>query len=210
MRYVTFALLSRYLLNMSRAWLFVFNARSSIYSKSPFTPKSVMNKPQAEGKVISRLYSRTQENKFNTLIKHNKTQLVVYLKSFLLISMVELDQGYSNLAREIHFRADFSSKPNQTHLSMLICLQDNKKITGRWVWSGLELNSAKKSVSHEPDLSITELDHQRSAAKTSVNKMRCCLTYLINAGLRHILSLHFTVLIIFDEYWICFFVRGMN
>ncbi len=35
-------------------------------------------------------------------------------------SMVDLDQGYSNLAREIHFRADFSSKPNQTHLSMLI------------------------------------------------------------------------------------------
>ncbi len=28
----------------------------------------------------------------------------------------------------------------------------------------------------------------------------CCLTYLIIAGLRHILSLHFTVLINFDEY----------
>ncbi len=63
--YVTFALLSRYFLIMSRAWLFVFNTRSSIYSKckSPFTPKSVMNKPQAEGKVNSRLYSRTQKKK---------------------------------------------------------------------------------------------------------------------------------------------------
>ncbi len=34
--------------------------------------------------------------------------------------MVELDQGYSNLARKIHFRAEFSSNSNQTHLSMLI------------------------------------------------------------------------------------------
>ncbi len=51
---------------------------------------------------------------------------------------------------------------------------------------------------------MIELDHQRSAAKTLVNKMGldtlCCLTYLIIAGLRHILSLHFTVLIHFDEY----------
>ncbi len=43
-----------------------------------------------------------------------------------------------------------------------------------------------------------------SAAKTSVNKWDsihlCCLTYLIIAGLHHILSLHFTVLIHFDEY----------
>ncbi len=29
-------------------------------------------------------------------------------------------QGYSNLAREIHFPAEFNSNPNQTHLSMLI------------------------------------------------------------------------------------------
>ncbi len=41
-----------------------------------------MNKPQAEGKVNSRLYRRTQE-KFNTLQqkkKNNKAQLLVYLK----------------------------------------------------------------------------------------------------------------------------------
>ncbi len=38
----------------------------------------------------------------------------------------------------------------------------------------------------------------------------CCLTYLIIAGLRYILSLHFTALIIFDEYWICFFMSGIN
>ncbi len=45
--------------------LIVFNTISSNYSKckSPFTPKSVMNKPQAEGKVNSRLKSRTQEKK---------------------------------------------------------------------------------------------------------------------------------------------------
>ncbi len=53
---------------------------------------------------------------------------------------------------------------------------------------------------------MVELDHQRSAANTLVNKMSldtvylCCLTYLIIAGLHHILSLHFTVLIHFDEY----------
>ncbi len=51
---------------------------------------------------------------------------------------------------------------------------------------------------------MVELDHQRSAANTLVNKIRldmlCCLTYLIIAGLRHFLSLHFTVLINFDEY----------
>ncbi len=54
------------------------------------------------------------------------------------------------------------------------------------------------------DYYYVELDHQRSAANTSVNKMRleylCCLTYLIIAGLCHILSLYFTVLIHFDEY----------
>ncbi len=53
-------------------------------------------------------------------------------------------------------------------------------------------------------ISMIELDHQRSAAKTLVNKMGLdtfvLLTYLIIAGLRHILNLHFTVLIHFDEY----------
>ncbi len=74
--------------------MFVFNIRSSNYSKckSPFTPKSVMNKRQAEGRVNSRLYSRTQE-KFNTRqqLKNNEAQLLVYLKSFLVISIVKLD-----------------------------------------------------------------------------------------------------------------------
>ncbi len=58
MRYITFALLFKY-----EQVLIVLNTRSSNYSKckSPFTPKSVMNKSQAEGKVNSRLYSRTQE-----------------------------------------------------------------------------------------------------------------------------------------------------
>ncbi len=52
MRYVTFALLFKY-----EQGLIVFNTINSNYSKckSPFTPKSVMNKPQPEGKVNSRL-----------------------------------------------------------------------------------------------------------------------------------------------------------
>ncbi len=54
-----------------------------------------MNKPQAEGRVNSRLYSRTQKKKVqhSSAIKNknNETQLLVYLKYFLIISMVELD-----------------------------------------------------------------------------------------------------------------------
>ncbi len=63
MRYVTFALLFKY-----EQGLIVFNTISCNYSKCKAlsTPKSVMNKPQPEGKVNSRVYSRTQE-KFNTL-----------------------------------------------------------------------------------------------------------------------------------------------
>ncbi len=82
-------------------------------------------------------------------LKNNEAQLLVYLKSFLLISMVELDQ-------------------------------------------------------------------QRSAAKTLVNKMGLDTFVLYNiiliiAGLRHILSLYFTVLIHFDEYKICvFFASEIN
>ncbi len=50
---------------------------------------------------------------------------------------------------------------------------------------------------------MVELDHQRTAAKTLVNKMGLDTFVLFNiiiAGLLHILSLHFTVLIHFDEY----------
>ncbi len=54
---------------------------------------------------------------------------------------------------------------------------------------------------------MVELDHQRSAANTLASKMRLetfvFLTCLIIAGLRHNLSLYFTVLIHFDEYSIC-------
>ncbi len=50
MRYVTFALLLRYFLNMSRAWLFLIQEVVIIANVSPFTPKSVMNKPQAQGR----------------------------------------------------------------------------------------------------------------------------------------------------------------
>ncbi len=56
-----------------------------------------MNKPQAEGKVNSRLYSRTQEKvqHSSAIKKNNEAQLLVYLKSFLLISMIELDNQRS-------------------------------------------------------------------------------------------------------------------
>ncbi len=53
-----------------------------------------MNKPQAEGKVNSRLYSRTQKKKVqhsSAIKKNNNEQLLICLKSFLLISMVEQD-----------------------------------------------------------------------------------------------------------------------
>ncbi len=40
------------------------------------------------------------------------------------------------------------------------------------------------------------------SSKVSSKHVLCCLTYLIIAGFLHILSLHFTVLIHFDEYWI--------
>jgi len=58
----------------------------------PFTPKSVMNKPQAEGKVNSGEEGSTL---FSNKKKNNEAQLLVYLKSFLIISMVELDHQRS-------------------------------------------------------------------------------------------------------------------
>ncbi len=69
--------------------MFVFNTINYIYSqcKSPFTPKSVLNKPQTEGRV----------NQVCTVEKfqHSSAQLLVYIKSFLLINMVELDHQSS-------------------------------------------------------------------------------------------------------------------
>ncbi len=63
MHYVTFALLFKY-----EQGFVVFNTISCNYSKcKALSPKSVMNKPQAEGKVNSRVKSRAQEKKFNTL-----------------------------------------------------------------------------------------------------------------------------------------------
>ncbi len=51
---------------------------------------------------------------------------------------------------------------------------------------------------------MVELDHQMSAANTLVNKMRLDILVLFNifnfCSLRHILSLHFIVLIHFYEY----------
>ncbi len=72
---VTFALLFKY-----EQGLIVFNIRSCNYSKckSPFTPKSVMNKPQPEGKLNSRLYSRPQEKKVHhsSAIKKQSSTIV--------------------------------------------------------------------------------------------------------------------------------------
>ncbi len=85
MRYITFALLSRYFLNMIRAWLFVFNTRSSIYSKcKAFHTKKCTEETSGWRKSKSRLYSRTQKKKVqhSSAIKNknNEAQLLVYLK----------------------------------------------------------------------------------------------------------------------------------
>ncbi len=56
-----------------------------------------MNKPQAKGKVNSRVKSRARRRS-STLFsnkKNNEAQLLVYLKSFFLISMIELDHQRS-------------------------------------------------------------------------------------------------------------------
>ncbi len=54
-----------------------------------FTPKSVMNKPQTEGRVN---HVCTEEHRRRSTLFSNKKTMLVYLKSFLLINMVELDQ----------------------------------------------------------------------------------------------------------------------
>ncbi len=75
--------------------MFDFNTiRFCIYSKckSPFTPKSVINKPQAEGRVN---HVCTVERRRSSTLFSNKKTMLVYLKSFLIISMVELDHQRS-------------------------------------------------------------------------------------------------------------------
>ncbi len=91
---VTLVLLLHYFLNLDRACLFVFNIKSTIFSKckSSFTPK--------KWKVNSHPYSRTQGAEGSTLFsnKKNKTieaQMLNLSKNILLISMVELDHQRS-------------------------------------------------------------------------------------------------------------------
>ncbi len=62
----------------------------------PFTPKSVKNKPQTEERVNSRLYSGTQKKKVqhSSAIK-KQSSTIVNVKSFLRISMVELEHQMS-------------------------------------------------------------------------------------------------------------------
>ncbi len=84
---------------MSRLDCFLIQEVVIIANVKPFHTKSVMNKPQAEGKVNSRVKSRAQEKKdqHSSAIKkqNNEAQLLVYLKSFFLISMIELDHQRS-------------------------------------------------------------------------------------------------------------------
>ncbi len=87
-----------------------------------------MNKTQAEGRVNNVCTVERRRRSSTLLLKNNETQLLASLKSFLLISMVELD--------------------HQRSAAMLI------------KWDLIYL---------------------------------CCLTYLIIAGLHHILSLRFIV-----------------
>ncbi len=57
-----------------------------------------MNKPQAEGRVnhVCKVERRRRSSTlFSNKNKNNEAQLLVYLKSFLLISMVELDHQRS-------------------------------------------------------------------------------------------------------------------
>ncbi len=57
-----------------------------------------MNKPQAEGKgnhVCTVERRRISSTPFSNKKQNNEVQLLVYLKSFLLISMVELDHQRS-------------------------------------------------------------------------------------------------------------------
>ncbi len=78
--------------------MFVFNTISYIYStyKIPFTPKRVMNKPQAKGRVnhVCKVEHRRSSTLFSNK-KNREAQFFVYLKSFLLVSMVELDHQSS-------------------------------------------------------------------------------------------------------------------
>ncbi len=57
-----------------------------------------MNKPQAEGRVnhvCTEECRRISSTLFSNKKQNNEAQLLVYLKSFLLISMVELDHQRS-------------------------------------------------------------------------------------------------------------------
>ncbi len=78
--------------------MFVFNTKSYIYSKckSPFTPKSVMNKPQAEGRV-NHVCTVERRKRINTsaIKKRQRSTIVSLFKAFLLISMIELDHQRS-------------------------------------------------------------------------------------------------------------------
>ncbi len=54
-----------------------------------------MNKAQAEGRVIHVCTVEHRKRRYNTLVSLSNAQLLVYLKSFLLIIVVELDHQRS-------------------------------------------------------------------------------------------------------------------
>ncbi len=85
--------------------------------------------------------------------RHEPISVLHSVSRFLGIELISdgLEQWSSNLAREIHFPAEFSSNPNHTHLSMLINVFRIIRKSQVDVWSGLELNSAGKWISFRVD-----------------------------------------------------------
>ncbi len=84
-----------------------------------------------------------------------------------------------------------------------VCTVERKRISST-LFSNKKKNKAQFLVYLKSFLLVIELDHQRSTANTLVNKMRLDIFVLFNIfnyySLHHIMSLHFTVLINFDEY----------
>ncbi len=150
---------------MSRAWLFVFNTRSYIYSKckSPFTPKSVMNKPQAEGKVNH--VCTVERRRLNTLTFTFMHLADAFIQSDLRF-IKAIYSGYT------FFLSVHVFPRNRSH-NLLRCWRNALPLSH----TGTLQQSYLKSFLL---ISMVELDHQRSAANTLVNKMGLYTFMLFN------------------------------